>query len=167
MKLNLKIYAPDLLKFIGCAVITGILYWIDNNRAMVLVISSKQLPEALTGILTFTTLILGFLGVLLPAIMGMKKESVLVGSFFKKVPPKRFSRFIRSNILSGLLLTVCTVIMFFVNDLMKEGFAKAAIIFGWVTVFCCIYFVITTFCVLNLLLRLLVEDNKAEVYPNG
>lgn len=167
MKDKLHEHIPSLLKLIGCFGVTGILYWVDGNHVMLLLLSSKQLSEALTGILTFTSLILGFIGVLLPTIMGMKKESELIEKFFKQVSPTRFSMFVRSNILSGLLLTICTVMMFFATDMVGNGLTKAAKLLGWTTLFCSIHFVVTTFCVLNLLLRLLIENKKGEAYPNG
>lgn len=157
----------EWVKLIVCLALTLILHFIDGNKIMMLIATSDQLSDALTGILTFTTLILGFIGVLLPAIMGMKKESDLVGKFFRRVSPKRFSAFVRNNILAGLLLTMCVVVMFFAKDLLENQFSKTAMFISWATVFFSIYFIVTTFCVLNLLLRLLVEDSQGEAYPKG
>ena len=167
MKRALNERVPELLKLFMCLGITLCLRWKGGDQMMMLVAKSEQLPDALTGILTFSSLILGFIGVLLPAIMGMKKESDLVESFFKRVPPKRFSMFVRSNILSGLLLTICAVTMFFVKDIMDNNFKQVAMLAGWATLFFSIYFTVTTFCVLNLLLRLLLEDKNSEAYPKG
>lgn len=167
MKRGLHEKGFELLKVIVCLVLTLVLRLIDGNKIMMLVTASDQLSDALTGILTFTTLILGFIGVLLPAIMGMKKESDLVGKFFRRVSPKRFSSFVRNNIIAGLLLTICVVVMFFVKDLLENEFTKTAMFISWATLFFIIYFVFTTFCVLNLLLRLLIEDSNGEAYPKG
>lgn len=167
MKHGVKKRIPNSLELIGSVFITVVVYQFGSDGLMELVISSDRLPDAMTGVITFTTLILGFIGVLLPAIMGMKKESELVEKFFKHISQKQFSGFIRSNIISGLWLTVITVIMFFANDLFENGFAKIAMTVGWATLFCSIYFVMTTFSVLNLLLRLLIEDNGDEAYPRG
>lgn len=157
----------EWVKLIVCFALTLVLHFVDGNKVMMLIAKSDQLSDALTGILTFTTLILGFIGVLLPAIMGMKKESDLIGKFFRRVTPKRFSAFVRNNILAGLLLTMCVVVMFFAKDLLENEFAKIAMFISWATVFFSIYFIVTTFCVLNILLRLLVEDSKGEAYPKG
>lgn len=167
MKRGLHEKGFELLKVIVCLVLTLVLRLVDGNKIMMLVTASDQLSDALTGILTFTTLILGFIGVLLPAIMGMKKESDLVGKFFRRVSPKRFSSFVRNNIIAGLLLTICVVVMFFVKDLLENEFTKTAMFISWATLFLIIYFVFTTFCVLNLLLRLLIEDSNGEAYPKG
>lgn len=167
MKRGLQENAFEWGKVIVCLMFTLFLHWLDGNKFMMLVATSDRLPDALTGILTFTTLILGFIGVLLPAIMGMKKESDLVGKFFRRVSPKRFSAFVRNNILAGLLLTMCVVVMFFAKDLLENEFSKTAMFISWATVFFSIYFIVTTFCVLNLLLRLLVEDSQGEAYPKG
>lgn len=167
MKRGLQENAFEWVKVIVCLMFTLLLHWLDGNKFMMLVATSDRLPDALTGILTFTTLILGFIGVLLPAIMGMKKESDLVGKFFRRVSPKRFSSFVRNNILAGLLLTICVVVMFFAGDFLDNDFTRIAMFISWTTLFFGIYFVITTFCVLNLLLRLLVEDSDSEAYPKG
>lgn len=167
MKRGLQKNVFEWVKVIMCLVFTLFLRWLDGNKFMMLIATSDQLSDALTGILTFTTLILGFIGVLLPAIMGMKKESDLVGKFFRRVSPKRFSSFVRNNILAGLLLTICVVVMFFTGDFLDNDFTKIAMLISWATVFFSIYFIVTTFCVLNLLLRLLVEDSQGEAYPKG
>lgn len=80
----------EWVKLIVCLALTLILHFIDGNKIMMLIATSDQLSDALTGILTFTTLILGFIGVLLPAIMGMKKESDLVGKFLDEYLLKGF-----------------------------------------------------------------------------
>lgn len=167
MKYGLCDHAPEWTKAFFCLGITLLLHRLDGNAVMLLVATSEHLSDALTGILTFTTLILGFIGVLLPAIMGMKKESDLVGKFFRRVSAKRFSLFVRNNILAGLFLTVCAVAMFFVKDLLENKFTKMAMLISWATLFFSIYFVLTTFYVLKLLLRLLIEDSNGEAYPKG
>lgn len=167
MKQGITRYIPDLLKFCVSIGLTLFCYWLDNNHIMAIVISSNNLPDALAGILTFATLILGFIGVLLPAIMSMKKESKLIAGFMKKISSESFSAYVRNNIISGILLNMCTVAMFFANDLMQNGLIAVSFAIGWCTFFFGIYFTITTFCVLNLLLRLMIEEVKGSAYPNG
>ena len=57
--------------------------------------------------------------------------------------------------------------MFFVKDLLENKFTKMAMLISWATLFFSIYFVLTTFYVLKLLLRLLIEDSNGEAYPKG
>lgn len=151
--------AMEIVKFVACAIIAAFILWVDKNRLMLLAIQSCHLSDALSGILTFATLMIGFLGVLLPAVMSTRQDSKLVEKFFNSVPSKRFSLFIRNNILSGLFLNVCSIAMFFSIDLLENGFENIALWIGWLTTFGIIYFSVTTFCVLNLLLRLLIEED--------
>ncbi len=167
MKYGLRERIFGMRKFAMCAVFTWLLYRFDRNRIMQIVVKSNNLSDALTGILTFTTLILGFVNVLLPAIISMKKESNLIAKFLRRISTKCFSDFIRNNILAGLCLTICTVIMFFINDFQKNNFEKITITVSWTALFFWIYFIVTTFDVLNLLLRLLIEDCEGEAYPKG
>lgn len=152
-------YAMEIVKFVVCAIVAAFVLWVDNNRLMLLAIRSRQLSEALSGILTFATLMIGFLGVLLPAVMSTRQNSKLVEKFLRSVPSKRFSLFIRNNILSGLFLNICSIVMFFSIDFFENGFESTALWIGRLTVFGIIYFSVTTFCVLNLLLRLLIEED--------
>nr|WP_302663382.1 hypothetical protein [uncultured Agathobaculum sp.] len=167
MKYGLRERIFGMRKLAMCVLFTWLLYRFDRNRVMQIVVRSDNLSDALTGILTFTTLILGFVNVLLPAIISMKKESDLISKFFRHISTKCFSDFIRNNILVGLCLIICTVIMFFVNDFQKSNCEKIAIIVSWTTLFFWIYFIVTTFDVLNSLLRLLIEDCEGEAYPKG
>ena len=73
MKYGLRERIFGMRKLAMCVLFTWLLYRFDRNRVMQIVIRSDNLSDALTGILTFTTLILGFVNVLLPAIISMKK----------------------------------------------------------------------------------------------
>lgn len=159
MEQKVNEYAMEIVKFIACVIIAAIILWVDKNRLMLLAIQSCHLSDALSGILTFATLMIGFLGVLLPAVMSTRQDSKLVEKFFSSVPSKRFSLFIRNNILSGLFLNVCSIAMFFSIDLLENGFENIALWIGRLTTFGIIYFSFTTFCVLNLLLKLLIEED--------
>lgn len=159
MEQKVNEYAMEIVKFIACVIIAAFILWVDKNRLMLLAIQSCHLSDALSGILTFATLMIGFLGVLLPAVMSTRQDSKLVEKFFSSVPSKRFSLFIRNNILSGLFLNICSIAMFFSIDLLENGFENIALWIGRLTTFGIIYFSVTTFCVLNLLLRLLIEED--------
>ena len=157
-------YGMEIIKIAACIVITGILCFYDcckKKNIIFSIIKSEHLTDALTGMLTFATLMIGFLGVLLPAVVSMRKDSDLISNFFKIVPPKRFSAFIRSNIIASLALNICSVIMFFSEDMINTNHIHFAFLTGWLTILSAIYFVVTTYSVLNTLLRLLI-DNKTK-----
>lgn len=154
-------YGMEIVKIAACIVITGILYCYDyfkQKNMVFLIIKSCHLTDALTGVLTFATLMIGFLGVLLPAVVSMRKDSDLISNFFKVVSPKRFSAFIRSNIIASLALNICSIIMFFSKDMINTNHIHFAFLTGWLTILSAIYFIVTTYSVLNTLLRLLIEN---------
>lgn len=151
-------YGMETIKFFACIAITVILYLLEKNDIVFAMIQSNHLSDALTGILTFSTLMVGFLGVLLPAVISTRKDSTIIKRFLDTVPPKRFSAFIRNNIVAGLFLNICAIAMFFCNDLLTNEKIRTALAMGWITIFCIVYFIVTTFCVLNILLRLLIEN---------
>ena len=72
--------------------------------------SSENLNDALTAIITVTSIIIGFIGAILPVILSMKNDSKVVQYVFQRDRRKLFLEYIKSTLAIGLLLIVCSII---------------------------------------------------------
>lgn len=83
--------------------------------------SSENLNDALTAIITVTSIIIGFIGAILPVILSMKNDSKVVQYVFQRDKRKLFLEYIKSTLAIGLLLIVCSIIPYF-SDLYEDTF---------------------------------------------
>lgn len=76
-------------------------------------LSNPNYKDAIGGISTISSLIIGFLGAILPVILGMKNESKFVKYVFENDINKLFLKYIKEDIIAGLLtLFVCFILYF-------------------------------------------------------
>ena len=121
------------------------------------ILTMHNLPDALGAIITFTSIILGFVGVLLTSIVSIKKESEFVQYFFDNADKKYFCSVVSGNIFSGALLALVSVFMYFAESSNLIGLSLQ---FAWI--FLIFYFVLTTFRLMRWLLTLLCCSNDKK-----
>lgn len=76
-------------------------------------VKNNNLNDAIGGINTITSLIIGFLGAMLPVILGMKNESKFVKYVFENDKNKLFLKYIREDIIIGLVLLFISICLYF------------------------------------------------------
>ncbi|WP_342985706.1 hypothetical protein [[Clostridium] symbiosum] len=119
-------------------------------------INSENMNAALDGIITMCALIIGFLGAILPVILGMKNESKLVKYVFEKDEEKLFLKYIKATLLIGILTVMLTITLYFRQELVCLGNVNV-LFYIW------FYFVITFLfltyrCTSNMLELLFTND---------
>lgn len=82
-------------------------------------VKNKNFNDALDGGATVVALIIGFLGAILPVILGMKNESKFVKYVFEKDKKRLFKKYIKATIITGLVSLCLTIIMYFHTDFIK------------------------------------------------
>ena len=80
-------------------------------------LNSPNASDAFGAVITFASIIIGFVGVLLTAIVSIKRESELIQYFLAKADKKAFSRLISRNILSGIGVALISAVLFFSGEL--------------------------------------------------
>ena len=65
---------------------------------------SKNINDALDAVITVSSLIIGFLGAVLPVIMSMKNDSKLVKYVFERDKDKLFLKYIKQTLIVGVLV---------------------------------------------------------------
>lgn len=110
-----KYYAERIFPYMLSLFVVIFMYCTKLN-----LIDSKNIDAALDGVNTMAALIIGFLGAILPVILGMKNESKFVKYVFERDEKKLFLKYIKTTILFGLLLVVMTISMYF-RDIIDVG----------------------------------------------
>lgn len=120
---------------------------------------SQYLVNALDAVITMAALIIGFLGAVLPVIMGMKNESKFVKYVFEKDKNRLFLKYIKVALSAGLMLVFMTVCMYFINDI--PGVLANLLFYIWA--FLVILFLICTYrCLKNMLNLIFSQDSSLE-----
>lgn len=156
---NIRYYIERIYPYFIAFVIGFIMQ--KNNINL---IDDENMNEALNAVNTITTLIIGFLGAILPVILGMKNESKIVKYVFEKDSHKLFLKYIKSTIIVGLFLVGITVLLYFRNnfnpDLKKNSF--------YIWMFMLILFLMCTYRSLSNMLNLIFSrDSDLESYSKG
>lgn len=121
---------------------------------------NDKLPNALDGVNTMAALIIGFLGGILPVILGMKNESKFVKYVFEKDTEKLFLKYIKSTIVIGICLVAITISLYFVDDYC--GKIKNIIFYTWI--FFIITFLLCTYRSLSNMLNLIFTGDEELEY---
>ena len=118
--------------------------------------SSENLNDALTAIITVTSIIIGFIGAILPVILSMKNDSKVVQYVFQRDRRKLFLEYIKSTLAIGLLLIVCSIVPYF-SDLYEDTFFYKD--WPYVVIYMLICFLCATYRCLNNMLNLIFKSD--------
>jgi len=124
-------------------------------------VESENLKDALESINTIYSLILGFLGAILPVILGMKNESKLVRYLFEKDENKLFLKYLKANIFWGLIGLFVSVALYF-NDVKMMNRAKDGLFYALEFLFV-LFCVLTYRCLKNMLDLIFSDDNHLGI----
>lgn len=130
---------------------------IDNN-----LYQSENINSALEAVITVTSLIIGFLGAILPIIMSMKNDSKLVKYVFEKDKDKLFLKYIKHTLVIGIALIVIAMTVFFRDQYVGSWYEKYNIV---VLVYFVTCFLLCTYRSLSNMLNL-IFSNDIEIRKN-
>lgn len=123
---------------------------------------STNLNDALAATITVSSLIIGFIGAILPVIMSMKNDSKIVKYVFEKDTDRLFLKYIKQTLLTGIVAIIVTVTVYF-RDLYTEN-----LYFQWcvcVTGYALSCFLLCTYRCLNNMLNIIFSNDN--VINNG
>lgn len=126
-------------------------------------LSCENLNSALDAVNTLTALIIGFLGAILPVILGMKNESKFVKYVFEKDEEKLFLKYIKITIVIGLLLVLTTISMYFVSLIQEKE--QQSLLYIWMFLIC--LFLLSTYRSLSNMLNLIFSNDSTLDLENG
>lgn len=154
--MNWKYYYERFSPYVVSFVVVLILYKKNINF-----IENVNMDNALDGVNTLGALIIGFLGAILPVILGMKNESKMVKYVFEKDSEKLFLKYIKTTLAIGIITVFVTTLMYFRDDFNVE--MKKIIFYVWT--FCVLLFLLLTYrCLVNML-ELVFSNDKDLCRP--
>lgn len=122
--------------------------------------------ELLNGLVTLDSIIIGFLGAIMPVILSMKNESKFVKYVFEKDKKALFCKYLKVTILFGIVNVVLSLVMH-VKDIIPENYQFR---FYYVWVFATVVFLTATYRSMSHMITLIFakdgkeEDEDEEVY---
>lgn len=154
MKETIKYYCERVYPYVVSLAFTCFFAYEKIN-----IIHNKDMNSALDGVNTFAALIIGFLGAMLPVVLGMKNESKIVKYVLEKDEKKLFLKYIKSTIKVGLMLVCVTIGLYFRKSFPDEIISKVVCI--WL--FLLVVFVLCTYrCLSNMLNLIFSRDSDLE-----
>lgn len=126
--------------------------------------NSENLGDVLDACTTVIALIIGFLGAILPVMLGMKNESKFVKYVFEKDTKKLFLHYIKATIIVGLICLTSTMSLYFVDDFTEKDYGYD-LFYLWVGLF--IMFLLLTFRSLNNMLTLVFTPDSVLESDGG
>ena len=120
--------------------------------------TSEGFSDLLAMVVTFVSVVIGLLGVLLTCLISIRDTSKLVKFFFEKSKKNKFQNGIKQCILSGLLLVMATCALF-IWDLFP-GKLFALIKYSWVFLF--VLFTSLIYRFISILISLVIDNGERE-----
>lgn len=117
---------------------------------------SIYLQDMLTALITFSSIILSLLGVLLTIFISEKDKSRIIQYFFENSSKNEFVKQLKTIVVSGLMVIVISAVLF-LNDMYSD---KIAIFLEAAEIFTFSWFVLLTYRFIGILLKLIVSDDK-------
>lgn len=155
---KLRYYFERGYPYVISVIVFALLY-----RYKINFISNGNFNDAIDGISTIASLIIGFLGAILPVILGMKIESKFVKYVFENDINKLFLKYIKEDIVFGLLTLFVSVALYFRNETI---FAKLNVYIFYLWTSLIILFLLLTYRCLSKMLTLIFSSDNELVIEN-
>ncbi|WFR56351.1 hypothetical protein QA584_22460 [Anaerocolumna sp. AGMB13025] len=119
------------------------------------VYDSKNFNEVFKSTITFISIIISFLGVLLTILISNKGKSNLIQYFFDNADKKKFASSLKLTIISGLAADVLSCLLLLNDIYLRWGLIILTAIWIWVL----LYYLSNAYRFISLLLRLFLDDD--------
>lgn len=121
---------------------------------------SENINEVVNGIVTLDSIIIGFIGAIIPVVLSMKNESKLVQYVFAKDKDGLLKKYLSSTIAVGLI-DVCVSLLVYIRDIISSE--TAIFVLRTLFTFFFILFILCTFRSMSCMLKLIFSnDEKME-----
>lgn len=120
-------------------------------------IESKQIDSLVEGIVTLDSIIIGFIGAIIPVILSMKNESKLVQYVFERDKDGLFKKYISETIGYGLI-DACISLSIYTRDVI--GNKCVLKILNFLFIYLLLLFLLATYRGMSCMLKLIFSNDK-------
>lgn len=149
--------------------VIAISFVIILKKAAINPINSNKIDSLIDGIITLDSIIIGFMGAIIPVILSMKNESKLVKYVFDRDKDGLFKKYISETIAYGLA-DICISLSVYIRDILINVHIMKWIKILFVYTF--ILFIVATYRSMSCMLKLiftqdsLIEDSVSNKLDN-
>lgn len=140
--------------------ILAILATLAFQRVAEGVMENANFEDALGGLVTLDSIIIGFFGAIMPVVISMKNESKLVKYVFENDKKGLFSKYLKITIFSGLISAILSLSMY-VRESFSHPNTKVYLYKGWI--FFTVLFIATTYRSLSYMILLMFSKDDFDV----
>lgn len=119
--------------------------------------NSKNISEALNADITVASIIIGFLGAVLPVVLAMKNDSFFVRYVFEMDKDKLFLEYIKKTIVSAIISIVISMLLYF-RDLFFNYYLLKSLFFLWIGSF--VYMLLCTYRSVSNMIKLMFSEDR-------
>jgi|GEM_PF-1056706 hypothetical protein len=125
-------------------------------------IESENLNSLIEGIITLDSIIIGFIGAIMPVVLSMKNESKFVKYVFEKDEKGLFKKYLTTTIAYGLS-SIALSLIFFLRDSIENKVVVER--YAYVYMFSILLFFLLTYRSMSFMIRL-IFSNESELRNN-
>ncbi|MBO5238717.1 MAG: hypothetical protein J6B50_08090 [Lachnospiraceae bacterium] len=151
--MNIRYYVERIYPYVIALVAVCFLIKFKINY-----VSSENMNDAIDGVITITSLIIGFIGAVLPIVMSMKNDSKFVQYVFEKDENKLFLKYIKVTLFHGIVLILISIVMYFKDEYI-DTIIYGKIFYVWI-LFLILFLISTYRCTCNMLNLIFTDGNK-------
>lgn len=121
--------------------------------------SNEHFKNMLDGSITLLSIIIGFIGAMVPVIISMKTDSTFVQYLFEKDKDELFKKYLKRNLTIGILASILNLSLYVYESFV--GFEKY-IYYAWI--FTIIYFLLLTLRSLKFMIDIIFKEDDDDDY---
>lgn len=139
-------------------VITIILYF-KLNFSLIF----KEFNNLLNGTITFSSIIIGFIGVLLGILLSIK-DSEIVQEIYRDTKREILIGYFKSSLISGTILVALSCVLYYVDDMKQihifhdKSLAEISVL-AWFAIY--IFFILSSYRIINIMMRIILKAPEA------
>lgn len=155
MKMTVSYYAERLYPYL-----IGIFILVWSLGSKINILENPNLVETLNGVITVDSIIIGFLGAVMPVILSMKNESKFVRYVFENDNNNLFAKYLKETIFLGLFSAAFSLVLHLRESL--DETSQLAIYYIWV--WSTLSFLLLTYRSMNHMINIVFsKDNDCKV----
>lgn len=122
-------------------------------------LADTSLNNALDGVVNLDSIIIGFMGAIMPIILSMKNESKFVKYVFEKDKEELFKQYLKMTIKIGIINVGLTILMYLRNSILNI-YMNNLLYYGWL--FSIILFLLLTMRSMSYMITLFFSKDELD-----